>query len=206
MEGQQDWLEWTVELQALGQAGEAYANNAFDLERFARIRELAGLMAARLAGENPARMPGLFTNEKGYQTPKLDSRAAVVRDGKILLVQEDDGRWALPGGWVDVDRSVGENAVKETLEEAGYRVRASRLVALLDRRLHNPGPSPYGIIKAFVLCDLLGGSFGKNPETLDSRFFGPDELPEMALSKTTPEQVHMCLRAAADPGWVVLFD
>ena len=49
MEGQQDWLEWTVELQALGQAGEAYANNAFDLERFARIRELAGLMAACVA-------------------------------------------------------------------------------------------------------------------------------------------------------------
>ena len=63
-----------------------------------------------------------------------------------------------------------------------------------------------GKLAGMPLCDLLGGSFGKNPETLDSRFFDPDELPEMALSKTTPEQVHMCLRAAADPGWVVLFD
>jgi len=206
LDGQRDWLDWAVELQALGQAGEAYANNAFDLERYARVRELAGWMAVRLAGERPARIAGLFCNEKGYQTPKLDSRAAVVKEGKILLVQENDGRWALPGGWVDVDRSVGENAVKETLEEAGYRVRASRLVALLDRRLHNPGPSPYGIIKAFVLCELLGGGFEKNPETLDSRFFGPDELPQLALSKTTPEQVRMCLQAAADPGWVVRFD
>jgi 8-oxo-dGTP pyrophosphatase MutT (NUDIX family) len=40
----------------------------------------------------------LFCNESGYQTPKIDTRAAIIEDGKILLVQESDGRWALPGG------------------------------------------------------------------------------------------------------------
>ena len=34
----------------------------------------------------------IFCCETGYQTPKLDTRAAVFRDGKILLVQERDGR------------------------------------------------------------------------------------------------------------------
>ena len=140
MEHSARWIKWAMELQALGQAGEAYTDNVFDRDRYRRIRQIAAEMMAAGAGERPERVEALFCSETGYQTPKLDTRTAVVKDGKILLVQESDGRWALPGGWVDVDRSVGENAVKETLEEAGYRVRASRLVALLDRRLHNPGP------------------------------------------------------------------
>lgn len=56
---------------------------------------------------------GLFAGEMGYQTPKLDSRAAIIRDGKILLVQEMDGTWAMPGGWVDMDQTIKENTVKE---------------------------------------------------------------------------------------------
>lgn len=35
-----------------------------------------------------------------YQTPKIDSRAAIFQDNKILLVKEKDGTWSLPGGWV----------------------------------------------------------------------------------------------------------
>ena len=44
--------------------------------------------------------------------PKLDTRAAVFQDGKILLVKENNGTWSLPGGWVDVDVSVHDNIIK----------------------------------------------------------------------------------------------
>jgi hypothetical protein len=40
----------------------------------------------------------LFANETGYATPKVDIRAVVFRDNKILMVRENnDGGWSLPG-------------------------------------------------------------------------------------------------------------
>ena len=44
-------------------------------------------------------MTELFCGETGYQTPKLDTRAAIFKDNKILLVHEKNGTWSLPGGW-----------------------------------------------------------------------------------------------------------
>ena len=85
----------------------------------------------------PEQVRDLFCGETGYQTPKLETRAAVFEDGKILLVREKNGKWSLPGGWVDVDQSVASNAVKEAREEAGLEVRAVRLIAIQDRRKHN---------------------------------------------------------------------
>ena len=140
------------------------------------------------------------------QTPKLDSRAAVFRDGKILLVQESSGLWALPGGWVDAGLSVKENVVKEVWEEAGLHVTAERMIAVQDRDKHNFPVSAYKICKIFVLCTAHGGSFRKNPETIASGYFSRGALPPLAGEKTNEEQVEMCFDAYADPDWSVLFD
>lgn len=206
MEHSARWIKWAMELQALGQAGEAYTDNVFDRDRYRRIRKIAAEMMAAGAGERPERVEVLFCNETGYQTPKLDTRTAVVKDGKILLVQESDGRWALPGGWADVGLTVGENAAKETLEEAGLVVRPRRLIALLDRGRNNAGLSPYSIQKAFVLAEALSGSFSPNAETLASAYFGPDDLPALAEEKTTRAQIMMCLEAAGSENWEAVFD
>ena len=148
----------------------------------------------------------LFCNETGYQTPKLDTRAAIFQGERILLVQESDGRWSLPGGWVDVNVSVGENAVKEVKEEAGLDVTADLVIALQDRNRRNAPPSVYGICKVFVLCSLLGGSFRPNLETLDSGWFPLDGLPELAVEKTTAEQIGMCFDAYHADRWTTLLD
>lgn len=63
----------------------------------------------------------VFCDESGYQTPKIDTGAAIFREGKLLLVQEKNGTWSLPGGWCDVDQSVASNTVKEVREETGWR-------------------------------------------------------------------------------------
>ena len=200
------WLKWAMELQALAQAGLFYSKDPYDLERFQRIREISAEMIAHKSGISSELVQGLFCNESGYQTPKLDTRAAVFRDGKILLVQENDGRWSLPGGWVDVTCSVGENAVKETLEEAGLEVRPRRIIAVQDRSRHNQPPYAYGICKIFVQCDLLGGTFLSNTETVDSGWFGPDELPRLSEDRNTAAQIQMCFEAARSPVWEPPFD
>ena len=106
------WLDWAVELQALAQAGLHYGKDPFDIERFQRIRDIAAEMLACKTELSLERVRDLFCCETGYQTPKLDTRAAVFQEGKILLVRENSGRWSLPGGWVVVKVSVLENVVK----------------------------------------------------------------------------------------------
>ena len=200
-------LDWAMKIQSIAQTGLAYCRDEFDRERYTELRELSAEMLAERTELPVGRVRELFCGESGYQTPKLDTRAAIVEDGRILLVRERDGRWTLPGGWCDVDRSVAENTVKEALEETGLTVEAERLIAVQDWRRHNACNYIYGIIKIFVLCRAIGGEFAQNIETTETAYFSAEELPErLAVEKTSREQALMCLDAAAGrlPG--VLFD
>ncbi len=184
-----------------------YGKNPYDLERYARLREIAAEMIACKADISVEKARDLFCRETGYQTPKVDTRAAVFQDGRLLLVHESNGTWSLPGGWCDVDQSVAENTVKETLEEAGLRVSADRLIAVQDRNRRNPPRYAYGVVKIFVLCTILGGNFRENLETTESRWFSREELPEnLAEEKVTKEQLWMCFDAKDDPNWQPMLD
>lgn len=200
------WLDWAQELQALAQAGLYYSKDIYDIERFQRIREIAAEMLVSPSGLPVERIRNLFCNETGYQTPKLDSRAAVFQNDKILLVQEKDRLWSLPGGWVDVNLSAGENVVKEVKEEAGLDVRAEFVIAVQDRKKHNPGLYAYNITKVFFLCTLWGGSFEPNSETIASGYFSMEDLPPLSLNKTTAAQIQMCFDAYHAENWATLFD
>ena len=206
MERRPQWLEWAMELQALAQAGLYYGHDKYDFERYERIREIAAEMLACQTDLPMEKIKDLFCSETGYQTPKLDTRAAIFQGEKILLVQENDLRWSLPGGWVDVDISVGENAVKEVREEAGLEVTADLVIAVQDRNRHNRPLSAYGICKIFVLCSVLGGSFQPNLETVDSEYFSLDSLPELSTEKVTEEQIKMCFDAYHADHWTTLID
>lgn len=200
-------LDWAMKIQSIAQAGLAYCRDEFDRERYTELREMSAQMLAERTELPVDRVRELFCGESGYQTPKLDTRAAIVEDGRILLVHERDERWALPGGWCDVDRSVAENTIKEAREETGLTVEAERLIAVQDWRRHNAGNYMYGIIKIFVLCRATGGEFERNIETTETAYFSADEIPEqLAVEKTTREQVLMCLDAAAGRQQGVLFD
>lgn len=199
------WLDWARELQSLAQAGLAYSKDVYDLERFTRIREISAEIMSHQTDLPMEKVRDLFCNETGYQTPKIDTRAAVIQGDTILLVQERDGLWALPGGWCDADQTIGNNTVKETREEAGLEVRPVRLIALHGAH-RNHAVCPYGICKAFVLCEALGGSFAPNTETIASGYFSLEELPPLAMQKNTPEQIALCFEAAQAPGWETQFD
>lgn len=200
------WLEWAVRLQALAQNGLAYTTNAFDKERFEEIRQIAAEMLVEPSGQPLEVVTDLFASETGYQTPKLDTRAAIFQKDKILLVQEADGRWSLPGGWVDVDQSLMDNTVKECKEEAGLEIEVYRLVAVLDKHKHQPSRSAHHVTKIFFLCKSLGGQFVANTETLASGYFALDELPELSVNKTTKEQIDLCYEAYQAEVWEARFD
>ena len=140
MKEKNQWLNWAVELQSLAQAGLTYGRDAYDRERYERIREISAEIMAHMTELPLEKVKDLFCNESGYQTPKIDTRAAIFKDGRILLVRENDGRWSLPGGWCDVNVSVAENTVKEVKEEAGLEVAAERIIAVQDRAMQNLCP------------------------------------------------------------------
>lgn len=206
MDRNEKWLDWAVELQSLAQAGLHYGKDVYDRERYTRIREIAAEMISLKTDIPTEKVKDLFCCEEGYQTPKLDTRAAVFEDGKILLVKENNGTWSLPGGWVDVNVSVKENAVKEVREEAGLDVTVDTVIAVQDREKHNLPVYAYKVCKVFLLCSNKGGQFQPNSETVESRYFGLDELPELAGEKNTKEQIEMCFDAYRAENWKTLID
>jgi ADP-ribose pyrophosphatase YjhB (NUDIX family) len=202
-----EWISWIKELQNLSQCALAYCKDKYDIERFERIREISAEMAAEISDHPLEEIKATFCTGTGYQTPKLDTRSAVFRDGKILLVQEANGSWALPGGWVDYDQTIRTNAVKEVLEEAGMNVEPVRVIALYDHNKRNGTFFPSNVCSAFVLCRYISGDFQPNLETVACRFFGPDELPDhLADGKSNREQILMCFEASEEENWQPIFD
>ena len=201
------WIDWVVELQSIAQAGLFYSKDIYDKERFERIRAITAEMMSKMSDLPIETVKDLFCNETGYQTPKIDTRAAIFQENKILLVKEKSTKtWSLPGGWVDVNESVKENTIKEVREEAGLEVEAVKLIAVQDRNKHNKPQYAYGICKIFVLCDILSGGFMPNSETTESNFFSIEDLPELANEKNTAEQIRMCFEAYRDKNWIAKFD
>ena len=200
------WLEWAIELQSLAQAGLTYGKDIYDKERYERIREISAEIVSNYTDMSIEKVKDLFCNEVGYQTPKLDTRAAIFEYGKILLVRENNGKWSLPGGWVDVNVSVKENTIKEVKEESGLDVSADKIIAVQDRAKHNLPVYAYGVCKVFVLCSVLGGQFVENIETTEFQYFSEFEIPELAEEKNNLEQIKMCFRAYRAENWETEFD
>lgn len=200
------WLKLAIEIQSLAQAGLAYTSNPYDIERYERLREISAEMLNIKTGVSIEKVKDLFCNEKGYQTPKLDTRAVIFKDNKILLVHENNGTWSLPGGWVDVLESVASNTIKEVKEESGLDVIPQKIIAIQDRNKHNKPIYAYGVCKIFVLCDVIGGSFKENIETTEIGYFSEDELPLLAEEKSNKEQIEMCFKAMRDKDWQTYFD
>ena len=206
MKSKNQWLDWAIELQALAQAGLHYSKDVFDTERYTRIQEIA----AEIIGENTESLlnktKSLFCCETGYQTPKIDTRAAIFKNGKILLVQEKNGTWSLPGGWCDVNLSVKENIVKEVKEEAGLDVIAEKVIAVQDREKHNKPVYAWKICKIFLQCTLVAGEFLKNSETISSSWFDEKNIPELAEEKNNEEQIKMCFKSFKTKNWKTFVD
>ncbi|MCG8502912.1 MAG: NUDIX hydrolase [Firmicutes bacterium] len=187
-----EWLELAKKIQAIAQAGLAYSSNKYDIERYEELRDISVGVMGRFTETEMDKVKELFANEEGYQTPKVDVRGVVFKDHKILMVQEQiDGCWSLPGGWADIGLTPKEVVVKEVKEESGLDVKAARLLAVLDKKCHLHPPSPYHIYKIFILCEIIGGKPSAGMETSKVEFFDRDQLPELSAGRITAEQIKM---------------
>jgi ADP-ribose pyrophosphatase YjhB (NUDIX family) len=184
------WLEYISELQSIAQAGLTYSTGVFDLERYTRLREIAANLAAICSDTTLDDAKTIFSLEQGYTTPKIDVRAFILKENKVLLVKErSDGLWTLPGGWADVNESPSEAIIRETKEETGYDVLATKLLAFWDKLKHeHPLQWPHAY-KCFFQCEIHAGEPKENSEISDVAFFDMNNIPPLSTHRTTANQL-----------------
>jgi ADP-ribose pyrophosphatase YjhB (NUDIX family) len=183
-------LEWFRKLRAISQYGLHYAKDPYDLERFRQVGDVASEIGARVTGGEVTAVSAALALETGPPSPKLDVRGAAFREDRVLMVREtSDGRWTLPGGWVDVGESAAEAVVREIREESGFACRAVKLIAVVDRDKRAHPAMLLHVYKLFFLCEIAGGAPATSLETSAVDFFPLDALPELSLARVLPEQI-----------------
>jgi ADP-ribose pyrophosphatase YjhB (NUDIX family) len=201
------FLTYAKKIQSIAQIGLSYGNNPYDIERYEQLRLISFEMMQALSNASVEKIAALFENEHGYQTPKIDVRGVIFRDDKILMVQEKaDHGWTLPGGWADIGLTPNEIAVKEVWEESGLKVKAVRLLAILDKKCHPHPPSPWHVYKVFILCQETGGTLQAGLETMDAKFFDLSDIPTLSVERITEDQLKMCFDFKADPDKTAICD
>ncbi len=184
------WLEIARELQQLAQTGLAFAENEYEKKRYGRLIEIASEIVASNTQLEKEFVGKIFIEQPGYATPKVDVRSAVIKDGRILLVQETtDSRWAMPGGWADVGDIPTEVAVRETKEESGYDVKPVKVIGVFDANRAGRPLEFFHAFKIIFLCELIGGEAKPSSETLDVKFFPFDKLPELSFNRTNMKHI-----------------
>jgi ADP-ribose pyrophosphatase YjhB (NUDIX family) len=201
-----NWLDWAREIFSLSQSGLTYSGNQYDIERYKRLQEITAEIIESQSDISRELALDSFSMQAGYITPKVDVRGAVVQDGKILLIQERaDGMWAMPGGWADLGNSPASVAEREVWEESGYRVKAEKVVAVIDANRIQPMEF-YHAYKIIFLCKLLGGESRTSYETLAVDFFDPDRLPPLSSYRTNEEMLKEVFAHVQDPNRPTAFD
>lgn len=198
------WLAWAKRLQALASTGAHFSGDQYDFERYREISRIANDMLASIAAVPPSRIEGLVSDfAKGYATPKVDVRGAVICDDRILLVREASDRlWTLPGGYADIGSSPAENVVKEIWEEASIRVAARSLYAVRHKARHGYDADVRDFYKLFFLCEPVGEmQIEPGPETIDVGFFALDALPPLSTGRVIARDIVTAFehRASASP-------
>jgi ADP-ribose pyrophosphatase YjhB (NUDIX family) len=200
------WVDWAQEIFSLSQAGLTYSRNEFDIERYKRLQEIAAEMIESQSELEKEAILKSFTMQAGYITPKIDVRGAVINDGKILLIQERmDERWAMPGGWADLGNAPASVAEREVWEESGYRVKANKVIAVIDANRIEPMEF-FHAYKIIFLCELVGGEPRVSYETLAVDFFDPDQLPPLSSFRTNEDMIREVFAHVQNPGRPTAFD
>jgi ADP-ribose pyrophosphatase YjhB (NUDIX family) len=201
------WLQWAREIQALAQSGDAYAVNEYQRQRYRRLNEIAAEIICEHANLQYSAIEHAFTAQIGYATPRIDVRGAVFRDSKLLLVRERSDRgWTLPGGWADVGEVPSESAEREVWEEAGFRVKARKVVGIYDANRCMPFEL-FHAFKILFLCELISGEARTSLETSEVAFFGPEEIPQPFSGERTKERhIRDAFAAFHNPDIATQFD
>lgn len=187
------FFEKIKRIQALAEIGLEFSQIQYDIERYQELQEISLQLLEEITEIPIEKIIPVIQEKNGYKTPKVDVRAVVFNEeNKILLVKEKvDGYWSMPGGWSDISYSPAEVAEKECFEEAGLKVKATRLLAIMDKQKQNMPPAFEYVYKIFMLCVKQDDNISIGSETLDVGWFFENEIPELSEPRNTLKQIKM---------------
>jgi ADP-ribose pyrophosphatase YjhB (NUDIX family) len=122
-----------------------------------------------------------------WREHKVAAAAVVARDGKLLMVRRTmmpgQGKWTIPGGFVEFDEDPQVAVIREILEETGYPAQVVRLLDVVYGREHERGASLV-IVYLAQLLDEQAVQPVDETEVDAVGFFAPDQLPPIAFQAT----------------------
>lgn len=117
-----------------------------------------------------------------YQNPRNVVGVVPIWGDKILLckraIEPRYNTWTLPAGFMELKESTAEGAMREADEEAGVELELGQLFTLIDVPVA-------GQVHVYYLAKVLSPELNPGPESLEARFFTPDEIPWDNLSFRT---------------------
>lgn len=201
------WLDWAREIQQLCQTGLAFSESEYDTDRYKRLMEIAAEITAEHININKHELLETFYAPRGYATPKIDIRAAIINDKGILLVQEKmDYRWALPGGWADVGEAPSDAIIRETREETGLDVAPTKIIGVYDANRYGRPLEFFHAYKIVFLCKIKGGILQTSDETIAVKYHPFKRLPELSKSRTDHNHINDIKSVLADPTLPTIFN
>lgn len=201
------WLHWARHIQALAQTGLAFCQDPYDRQRYTQLQQIAAEIVALHTKLDVQQVLEGFSAQPGYATVKVDVRAAVVRDGRILLVQERrDQRWCMPGGWADVGERPSEAVAREVREESGFSVRPVKVVGVFDANRDNQPLEFHHAYKIIFLCHIIDGQARPSDETMGVEFFDFAHLPALSADRTNTRHLAEVKAHLLDPARPTFFD
>jgi len=204
-----DILQWARKVQAIAQNGLEFTKDTFDRDRFEQLQQLVTTILTSELQITPGQLKGLWLGDEGYATPKVDVRGGVFQNDTVLMVRErSDGKWTLPGGWVDVGDAPSFAVEREIREESGYLAKAVKLAALFDKNnpAHGHPPGILHIYKLFFLCELTGGTATLSNETDGVEFFPVSSLPPLSTGRATQSEIERLYQHHLNRGLPTEFD
>jgi len=117
-----------------------------------------------------------------YQNPRLVIGTVPEWQGRVLLcrraIEPRYGYWTLPAGFMENDESTGDAAMRETLEEAGARVRLEAPFSMISVPYVNQ-------VHLFYRAKLLDLEFAPGVESLEVALYEEAQIPWQEIAFRT---------------------
>ena len=149
----------------------------------------APLVFGSLPDEDRDRLACQACGHIAYVNPRLVVTAfPITAAGEIVLIRRGiepgKGSWAQPGGFLEVDETVHEAAIRETLEETGLLIEPGEIVGLYTRL-------EAAVVTIAFEARIVGGEATPTAEATEIVAYAPEEIPWAGIAfKTT----HWALR------------
>lgn len=109
--------------------------------------------------------------------------AIIARDyeGKILLIKRKiepcKGEWALPSGFMEIEESPTEAALRELAEETGLKGKSKKLIGVYPNN-----SEVHGYLVAIIYeVEILGGKLCAGDDAEEAEFFAVNQIPSLAF-------------------------